>query len=182
MSKTTTRAERVWGDEHGEARKGRRVGAIDMTAWKVDSVEDTRQWDLDEGKPIPGTGTEYPCAHCGRTIEVHVHLVRVDGSDMMTVGTGCLGRGLGEKYARAARANYENKVERCKQALRKPWTRGYGYTLQVPHDSLVSYEAWDTLAALDKWKADRRKWEAAVIRYLAGDRLALNVAFYAGRE
>lgn len=157
--------------------------AVDLTKWKVLGVTDTREFDLDTGKPIPGTGEDFDCEHCGRAIEIHVRLVALDGSGAeMTVGTGCLGRGIGEKYARQARAALEWQVKQAKNALRSPWFQTYS---GVKHSEQATTEAkmvrdgsWRALAMLDAYKAKRRLNEAAVIRYLNGERAALNAAFY----
>lgn len=133
--------------------------AIDMTQWKVEGVIDTREWDLDENKPIPGTGQEYDCDHCGRAIEIHVHLTRKDETGAMTVGTGCLGRGVGEKYARQARAAYEHKIERCKVLLGSPFIRLYGRLSRVDPALLYKDSNWEALRERDRWQATRRAME-----------------------
>jgi len=55
--------------------------------YRIESIEDTRSYDFDTGKAIPGSGNARPCDHCGTTHEIHV--VIVDGAKRMTVGSTC---------------------------------------------------------------------------------------------
>lgn len=55
--------------------------------YRIESIEDTRSYDFDTGKAIPGSGNARPCDHCGTTHEIHV--VIVEGSKSMTVGSTC---------------------------------------------------------------------------------------------
>lgn len=152
--------------EDGPARTAR--GPFDLAGWRVDRVVDTREWDLDENKPIPGTGDAYPCDHCGRRIEVHVHVVRLDPPDARTIGTGCLGRALGARYAREARNAYEGRVDRAKRLLRSPWIRLYGRLRDVPDATLIRDGAWALLREKDRWCAERRANEVRAAAILDG--------------
>jgi hypothetical protein len=73
------------------------VKSIENTAetfWRVDQILDTRQYDLQTVKPIPGTGDPIPCECCGREINVHAHIYCVSKQtkkviDRAIVGTQC---------------------------------------------------------------------------------------------
>lgn len=56
-------------------------------AWVIESIEDTRGWDFDTNKPIPGSGDCRPCDHCGHGHEIHVFIK--NGGQRMRVGSTC---------------------------------------------------------------------------------------------
>lgn len=56
--------------------------------WFVECRIDTRHYDLDTGKAIPGTGDTYACDCCGKDHEVWVY-VRSKAGEVGIVGTSC---------------------------------------------------------------------------------------------
>lgn len=55
--------------------------------WKVLDAVDTRNFDPETGKAIPGTGDPMPCECCGKTILIHVLVAK--GDERATVGQAC---------------------------------------------------------------------------------------------
>jgi len=48
---------------------------------------DTRHFDLQTGRPIPGSGDGRPCDCCGKTILIHVVVSR--GAERRVIGRDC---------------------------------------------------------------------------------------------
>lgn len=63
--------------------------------WTVESVEDTRSYDLETGKAIPGTGDGALCEHCGKAHDVHVHLIDKKAGARKMVGRTCAKKLMG---------------------------------------------------------------------------------------
>lgn len=57
--------------------------------WTIEAINDTRTYDFETGKPIPGTGEPIPCECCGKEIQVHVTVRNKDRSQVATIGTQC---------------------------------------------------------------------------------------------
>lgn len=68
------------------------IGRTESSFWQIEAILDTREYDTQTMKPIPGTGDEIPCECCGRSILVHAHLVQITNrkvTDRAIVGTQC---------------------------------------------------------------------------------------------
>ena len=56
-------------------------------SWTVEGRIDTRSWDWERGKAIPGTGEVYNCDCCGKEHEVWVYVS--SKTEQAIVGTSC---------------------------------------------------------------------------------------------
>lgn len=57
------------------------------TGWTIVDMIDTRHFDFQTGKPIPGSGDGRPCDCCGKTILIHVVVSRV--GERRIIGRDC---------------------------------------------------------------------------------------------
>jgi hypothetical protein len=110
--------------KEGEGAEPRRIV-------RVLEVTDTREWDEDLERPVPGSGQEHQCDRCGRCHEVWVR-VRLDDGTESVIGTGCARTGEGDLVRKAASsAASVSRLEHRVEGLRKRWEVSKGIWKQV---------------------------------------------------
>lgn len=84
---------------------------------------DTRSYDLESGKAIPGTGNKNACEHCGAEHEVWVYVESESRRHIAIVGTSCakkLRLGSREKFEKSLLKEARNLSKQLTQALHGP--------------------------------------------------------------
>ena len=118
--------------------------------YKIAEVYDTRSFDINTGKYIPGTGDPKPCDHCGKTHVVYVNIS--NGTNNMIVGTTCA-RNLVSDFTGTTtselKANARRKIlasfvpelkERYSRVDRKnsPWNIQYTIAAEILESNAIS--------------------------------------------
>jgi len=68
------------------------IARTESSFWQIEVITDTREYDYQTMKPIPGTGDPIPCECCGRSILVHAYVTQITNrkvTDRAIVGTQC---------------------------------------------------------------------------------------------
>lgn len=84
---------------------------------------DTRSYDLETGKAIPGTGDVHTCEHCGADHEVWVYVESEDRKHSAVVGSSCAKRlrlVSREKFEKTLVKQASNLNKRIAQLLHGP--------------------------------------------------------------
>lgn len=81
--------------------------------YKIVEIHDTRIFDFETGKPIPGSGNPKPCDHCGKTHEIYVDIA--NSNNRMVVGTTCAQKLV---YDRTGLSTGELKAAALRNAIR----------------------------------------------------------------
>ena len=84
---------------------------------RIETIIDTRQYDIQTCKPIPGTGDPIPCDCCGRETLVHAHVQEIDRMTRKTTRRGIVGTQCCKK---AKMTHYGNSPSN-----RDYWKRSY---------------------------------------------------------
>jgi hypothetical protein len=69
--------------------------------YKVEYIIDTRSYDLETGKPIPGTGDARSCEFCGATHEIHCYVRNSKTNELKICGSTCLRLHTGIQHKRS---------------------------------------------------------------------------------